>query len=355
MTKLENQVIDFHDDSKSVLRGLSKEAMPAGVRTSAVTAADALARLESDQFGLVVLTKSGATLRKFPLATAADAWLSKIAMAANGHKLEPEMRSAAESRIQAALVRHGIESEGHAKTAAHRIHAEIGVGGQTTVTDSGKPAHCALADRYPLDTQEQVKTAADYFDSYGPQFTPKERREYCWNLAKRAAELKVELSQKAAFRKYAAEGFGTEVSMEIRKRRDLLKAGSQLISTLAKIAESRHGLGPEKFAALLEAFDSQAGFDPIHGKFLRDPYAATYEEDPLKKTAGDGYRWSDEKTGLQLSGKELTKAADEKHQKIAAFFGPTVADQLKKHGSQIFESLPSDVKIVIARIAHGEV
>ena len=48
-------------------------------------------------------------------------------------------------------------------------------------------------ERYPIETEEQIKVASDYFTNNLPRFSPSDRVEVATNMKKRAEELGIDL------------------------------------------------------------------------------------------------------------------------------------------------------------------
>lgn len=135
-------------------------------------------------------------------------------------------------------------------------------------------------------------------------------------------------------------------------RQNHLEAKPEMSAALEKIATYRKTLPAKDFAKLLYAFDKKASLDRHYRTHLADPFKATFDR-RITKEAG-GYAFDDKNdSDLNCTQKELDAAFDSKYDKIKGYFGPTVAEQLKKHGCSIFDSLPVDAKSTIAKITKG--
>ena len=360
--ELANQVLDFHDD-QSVLKGLIGSQVPASIAKSTVTDHEKLASLGRTAYALCFETESGEEHHRFPIVTAADAWLSQLALEKNAHKLPHTLRDHAQAMISQAFFTHGLST---GKTAsANKVDQKVFRLQEMAATERLVKAaqvteartatkHFALDDRYPLDTVEQVKEAALYLDRWTDQFPPIVRRAYSVKLAARAAELSIEPEGKK-WKKYASAGYGTEVGVQIHIRRQMIPETDAFLEGLKKVSAARENLGPEAFALLLSKFDALTGIEGHYGQDgLEDPYASTFEEKSMRKVAS-GYRWEDESTGLKMSEKDLEKVSSDKADKLKSYLGESVTKELKKHGSSIFDSLPTDYKIIIAKISTGAI
>jgi hypothetical protein len=327
-----NQVLDFYDDiERDTWSRIKPTTTPELVKKATVSEQSELLRAGAEAYALSTKLEDGTDLHKYPVLTPADTWISAAYFAETSHKLPEGLRKVAAANIQKALEKHRLPL---LKKEAKQ-----------------NSDYFALKSKYPIDTASQVKLASSYFEEWHRSFKLSDRREYATKVASRAKDLGVE-TLSPAIRKYAGQEYGTEIPTQLRLRRDLVSGTESMCDSLNKVAEAQKRVSPDKFAELLGAWDREAGVDRYHGKYLADPYEATYSENPLRKIAG-GYSWEDESTGLKVSEADLKKVAEEKSEKIRGFLGESVAKELQKHGSQIFDSLPTDAKIVVAKIARG--
>lgn len=128
--------------------------------------------------------------------------------------------------------------------------------------------------RYPLDSYASVKQACAYFEEYGGQFTPAQRREFCSNLTKRASELGIGYSEKVA--KYGASTYARPAELEsaLLVRQNMVSDELRPVFDQVKQASAVHP--PEEFAALLAEFDKMAGLEQYYGRGVADPYFTTF-------------------------------------------------------------------------------
>lgn len=347
------QVVDINDDiSKEYLKSIGEP--PQEIGKCEITSFEKLASTGAGCFALRLITKEGTAYNKFPVLSAADAWISNEYFKKTAHKLPLPARDTAAHFIKKACIKHGLSCDlitslsisdntvdmRFTKVAAERKHVIVEETGTTY----------ALGSMYPLFSGEHVKVAADYFADHYGQFLPQDRRTFATNLVKRAGELGVEIDSKhtSIIQKHASKEYGTAVESQIRQRRDIVDGDDSATAQLNKIASVRGSVSSDEFAVLLSAWDSEHGIKPRG--YLKDAYESTFGHTMHKEA---GYTWEDSSSGLTLSGSELEKAASGKFDKIKGYFGETLATSLKKHSSSIFESLPNDAKVVIAKIAKG--
>ena len=194
--------------------------------------------------------------------------------------------------------------------------------------------------RYPLDDYSQVKTACAYFDEWANLMPPASKREYCYNLVKRASELGIEVSKLAA--RYGAEGYSEDVEAMLEGRKPFLPVERH--GVLDKLAEVRSLLPADVFCTALREFDEQNGLDSKWGKHIPDPYYSTY---------GTKVAQIDE---MILVGTEsvpkraIINGAITYRKSISGTFGEDLAEEFAKDPMGIFNSLPRDQKKMIMKM-----
>lgn len=369
--QLAGQVIDIYDDSQlsiaSTLDGIEKWA------STEVLSAEDLASIPDNQFGIIVLTKLGERIRKFPLTDDGNVWLSSEYFDHTHTKLSSAQRVIAATHIKRACDAHDIPPATAVMNFAadeaptniveeDSIPAWLHNGAEAELTKSAAldfdtvihvPDGCyALSfeqdgeyiNKYAMPDKHHVKVAADYFSEHVLDFSPEHRHMYAQNVVKRAEDLSVDVSDNAALQKWAGEDWNNKINWHLEQRKSLLSTDEEK-ETLEKLAGEMPSVEPEVFAQALGYFDKQAGIDKYYDRAIADPYAAALG---LEKTG-----WSQEIDDDTLTAAELNKIAGS--DKIKSHFGESFRDQFKKHAIQIFESLPKPEQIVIKQIAKGEI
>ena len=359
---LSMQALDFYDDlTRAQLKTISESA-PDFVKTASISTKEQIADLPEELFALSALTKEGAKLLKYPINSAGDTWLSCAYFEKNAHKLPLTAAGIAATHLKTACVKFKIEVP---ETISKISFSEVKTNKYTEESDMNKTASArpleerpssgsyALPGRYPLFNADFVKKASEYFTTYFSNFDPESRHIFAKNTLEKAAEFgfKLEEKQEQLMQKVAGVDYGNKVDSQLKMRSGIVDGIFILEEKLSKVASAKQSLPADKFALLLQAFDKEAGVDKMYGDNILDAFEATFDKDLSKEGAHP--IWSDESTGLSLSMKELEKVAHNKSDKIKSYFGETLSNSLKKHSHDIFQSLPSDAKIVIARIAKG--
>lgn len=374
-------VLDFYDDSKHEL--MSKIAMPtaiAGAQATVLTPEQHAALPDTD-FGLVILTKRAAVMRKFPVHDPGNAWLSAQYFQNTHEKLAWPARFIAAKFIKTACDAYGVPSSKMVAAYAARVGENEALSNRFVEgSESGwmlrklaqqefieKQAqateinaltempneHFALVVRsddgsvirkYAMPDDAHVKIAAAYFDKYAMDLAPEHRHRFARNVQTRAAELGVDVSDHDLLSKWASPGWNRHVQAHIEQRKSLLPRNPDARGVLDKLAASLEETTPADAAAALQEIDLATGLNKYYDRGLTDPFAST-----MGKVA-EG--WSDEVDGVTITEADLRKEAVLK--KIASYMGTSFADQFSKSPVEIFESLPAPEKEVIKQIISGE-
>jgi len=197
-------------------------------------------------------------------------------------------------------------------------------------------------ERYPLDDYGQVKAASQYFDEWHGHMTPEHRREYSVNMVKRAKVLRIPVSPVAE--KYASAGYAPDHDVQAAlDGRKLAMVDDVLIDTLDKLAVARPHMSPDDFAVTLGEFDKLAGIDHLYDQHVVDPYYSTFGE----KRASDSIAVGND----IMYVKDLKRFAKVGFNTMKMRFGDDMANEFVKDPVGIFNSMPTDQKKIIMRIA----
>jgi hypothetical protein len=363
--RLINQVIDFTDDvSKEIFKQAS--AIPEHCADGAILTAEERAKLAEEDFALVMLTKEASRLRKFPITDEANTWLSCHYFSKTAARLPHTAQKIAAANLKRACAIFNITPPNNVCELADETvssnfydeatHANADRSFEQTVKiarelprSESSPHYYALSGKYAMPSAEYVKIASQYFDKHEKEFgNAEDRHSFANNVLNRAKELNVDLGESATINKYASDQYSDNISRQIKLRESLVDGKDDLSKSLSKLASFKSTTEPSVFAKALYEFDKKAGLERYYGKSVDDAFKAT-----LEKTAASAYQWKDAQTNESITGDLLKKAASSKFDKISQYFGKTVAENLKKHPVEIFDSLPNDAKVVIVRLAKG--
>lgn len=218
--------------------------------------------------------------------------------------------------------------------------------------------HFALpaTQRYPIDTEAQVKRAAAYFTENLTEFPLLERRIYADAVWSRAQELGVKVAGDVLT--YAGAGYGPHISEELSLRMFRFSGtGSEAgyEAALEKLASTPPGVMVD---VLLE-LDRITGAEDAWGRTVvgyRDPYAAVYGSAKLADAAAEAdsdelYTWVGD-TDI-VSGMDLKRYAELGAKHVADTFGDDVRISYIKDPIGIFKSLPEPQKVILSRLARS--
>lgn len=355
MFKLANQILDAHDD---ISRTYLKKIALLNPKINLITPEERKS-LQDDDFALTIITKKASKLNKFPVESADSTWLSNQYFNETHPRLPQEAAETAAYFIKKACDQFGIKTtpavESLAKEANTNIYYEhdiISPVHRTVTVSLEKFAEVEkIGDnetyaQYVFATPAHVKLANKYFEEFSEKMPLEYRHKYACALQKRAGDFNVTLSGKIT--KYAANSYSAHVDAHLSSRKSLLEiADPKFTSALDKMASMKSGMPPMEFAKLLHAFDKRAGLAKYYGGYLINPYEATFatkvNPTAIYKSASHG----------TLTHDAIKNLATDKFAKIKEYLGSSVAEALQKEGSEIFESLPSDAKEIIAGIADG--
>lgn len=357
MFKLSNQVLDAYDDTQRVY--LKKFAqIDSKINMMTVEERE---RLLDEDFALSVITKKASKLNKFPINNHDSTWLSNQYFEETHQRMPKTAAHTAAYFIKKSCEKHSVELTPSvaalAKEASSNVYCEEDIPRSAQVVTPRKLDMTKFAQvenicdnytfaQYAFATPAHISLACKYFDKYASQLPLEWRHKYAAAIQKRAQELGLG-QQKGTVVKYASSFYSGHVNAHLSARKTLLEmADPKFTDALSKLAAMKDTMEPAQFAQVLHGFDKRAGLSKYYDGFLTDPYRSTFAQEPsMTKVASDS----------KLSPDEVSKVASEKYGKIKEYFGKNVADELKKHGSMIFESMPMDAKEIIAGIADGSV
>lgn len=374
-------VIDFYDDAKHEL--MTKVSMPMEMGQTRVTmlTPEQHQGLTDVDFGLIVLTKRAAVLRKYPINDPGNAWLSAQYFAQTHEKLAFPARFVAAKFIKQACHAYGVDASPLVDSYAARVeegdaHSNTFVEGSESGWMLRKLAqrelqldkiaavemnaltelpneHFALVIRqgdgsiirkYAMPDEHHVKLAAAYFEKYARDLPPEYRHRFAVSVQNRAEDLGVDLSASDSLEKWASTTWNRHVHAHLEQRKSLLPRNPGAREVLDKLAASISETTPEDMASALQTLDQSTGLSRYYDRGLTDPYASTMD----KVAMG----WSAEVDDRTITEADLRKIASSK--KLAGYLGETFARQFSEHPTEIFESLPTPEKILIKQIISGE-
>jgi len=203
-------------------------------------------------------------------------------------------------------------------------------------------AYFALGTKYPLTSMDQVKMASAYFEENARAFTPEERREFAYNLCKRAEELGFPEWLGEEARAYGGDPVTDldQIKQAFHARQEFLpERGVRLLDTLEpKLAY----LSPQDRYEALSKIDQGFGMERLYGRFMEDPYRSLTQ----KWASNAGF--SDEVAGIVVLESELRHLAAQR-KVLRENFSDDIADRMAKDPVGTFKSLSPELKVLMAR------
>lgn len=209
--------------------------------------------------------------------------------------------------------------------------------------------------RYPLNTEEQVKTAADYFNAYHLQMPFSDRAEMAHNIVKQADAMQVKAAS-ATIKNYSNhKSYSPEFEQNILLRKtacrtnettiDILDKPIPAAKVLEKIASNKKDCPPIRMVQIIAEFDKRAGIDAGYDNYIKDPYftvfgCATNPEYDLEKLAAG------------VTEKDVTNFANKLGAKdvIMTYFGENAAQEYIADPVGFYKNLPIEEREAVNNI-----
>lgn len=210
--------------------------------------------------------------------------------------------------------------------------------------------------KYPIETADQVKAAAAFFDENIKRFAPVDRVDIAHNLEKRAFDLGVDLglewvpNYSRMMKKNASYSPDFEQNVELRKQacvtgRIKVKCdGKEVVASklLEKLAAQKEEVTPLNMVSALAEFDKMANLEYHYDGRLMDPVFTVYGSlnDP---------QYDFVKLAEGLTDYDLKKAVVKKQvmTKLASTFGAEFVKDFKNNPVEVFDSMPAPEKELI--------
>ncbi len=219
----------------------------------------------------------------------------------------------------------------------------------------------ALNEKYPIETEDQLIKAAEYFDKNLSRFRPDDRVKIACNLDSQSAKLKVNLNHGwitnyTRIEKSAALSPGFKKSMELRKEAcvrykielpkiDGMDKTPDPCSLIGEIIKTSGDYSTKDLLHTVIEFDKRAGIEYLYDHQIIDPYISVFgdinnPEFDSVKLAGDATQY------------DLVRASRD-HEKLAAVkdkLGESFANEFHNNPITSLEKLGSPERTVLSII-----
>lgn len=212
------------------------------------------------------------------------------------------------------------------------------------VEDYQAPSQTLLDGKYPVDGYDQVKTAADYFFEHRLEFHPRDRHQYCVKLASRMEELGIKVPED--IERYGSQTYAGDVDQMLQARRGLVSEDMQ--PALDTLLEKRAMINPDTFAEAVAEFDKLANLSYYWDSNVPDPWFSVFGPSLEKMAAKE---WTYNEQGVFVSLEDLERLALNGKFLVKKQFGQNFVEEFAKKPQTVFNSLPKQHKLILARMA----
>jgi len=212
--------------------------------------------------------------------------------------------------------------------------------------------HFALGTHYPITAPTQVKMACAYFEEHVNAFPPEHRREFAYNLCKRASELGFPEWLGESARIYGGEP--TEdldtIKRAFHSRQEYLpwdddEKRERGLALLDKLEPKLAYITPSQRVDALTTFDRAFGLDRLYSQgHLEDPHRA------LTQKWAEAPTFSEVVDGLTVLEDDLVHLAT-KRPTLKEHFSDEIVEKMQVNPVATFKSLPAPLKVLMARCA----
>jgi len=204
--------------------------------------------------------------------------------------------------------------------------------------------------RWPLRGHTEVLQAAERYHAEHSGMHPRVRHQMCVKIAGAADQLGVTVPP--SLREYQSDSYsepmlklGAEIRQQVWAQADASGRGPDLLKLLMQ--KRANGLSPHRFAEDLALIDTATGVDHLWGRAITDPWLTTFGG----QVKHAEWQWAE--NGSTLTETELRQLLEQGQERLRAVFGAELANGLQENPTVVFDSLPTDTKLALARLAHA--
>ena len=304
-----------------------------------------MAQLRNDQFALIITEAGEKPKRMFQIFNKQAAEQSAYDFCGGYIYMGPEEQKTAAYHIGSALMTYGSPVSPLIQKLAKESYSNV-VQNESVESTAPRKTIFALPEyqKYPLDTIEDVKSAADYFGKYASKMEPEYRPVYARNVMDRAQELKLEVTDEIV--KYAMPVYkdGNIIAQHLKQRIHIAPDAKETITKLASLASH---VDPLDFTRVLEEVDRKHGLNNQWGKMIPTPEDTVLESGTEIRKLAAGKGWSFSANGKAYSESDLQRACSS--EMVKTMYGADVAQQMSNPA--VFDSLPNPTKATVLSYA----
>jgi len=221
--------------------------------------------------------------------------------------------------------------------------------------------HYALKNKYPIETEGQLKTASDYFDKYINRFDATERAVIASNIEKRASDLSVDIDADW-IKNYSritktASAYSPDFEYNMKMRKEACMVGNIKIKTsnqslrgedmIEKISSQKSNISPKDMVNLISEFDKLAGLECLYDDRINDPIFTVFG-------SSNRSNYDRIKVASGLFDTDIVSASRDKDfiEKVSAYFGEKFAEDFRSKPLNTFTSMSAPEKsLMIEKIS----
>lgn len=289
--KLSTMILDHYDmlsAGQVTNEKLQKEAAAFGGR---IMSPEDRERQVDEDFGIILIASSGDRIRRFPLGTPSDAFLSKGAAEMNQNHLPRGARNVLNHRLDVACKRFHlpIHSSMLQKYASKHPPSPIYLLSELEEADLNfetmiKRAFCGhyaittslhgeKRAQFPIDSPRQVKLRIRGFENKHDKIHIKYAFQYADNVYERAVELGVDIPKGSKVRLYKEATLNPRFGHFVNERIQMAPESLQASYMGLMLKKASHD--PRQLAVALDAFDRSCGMDSHWGTQIACPAEST--------------------------------------------------------------------------------
>ena len=292
MYKISSQVIDYYDDEQMIIEFSAD--MPDYVKTASLLDYDEIDGILDDDYAVVMITKTGSKIKRYPVFDKPHTWLSCQAFLKTAGKLPAEAIEIAATNLFSSCLYHNIDCpELISKMASEISSNTVNVNEDTDQpfeyhlnTELMKKASLNIEDgeygivssgkkMYPLNNKTNIDLAIEYFEKNGKVIIPDAKYEFATNICKQASRFDIEVPDSITL--YTNEEKGNRVGLNIKRRMRFAKTAEDR-QFLDKLFSMHRDMGRVELIDYLSEFDKVAGLAKHWGSKLNDPYISVLEK-----------------------------------------------------------------------------
>lgn len=362
MIKLAARTFDLYTDNDMVIA--QKIAHKLG--NCKVASIDEVEALDDNAFALVMKTAGGALRRRLPVHDEDATKLSAAYWEEVKHDLPKELVAVVDMKLAAAEQHHGIKDHG---LPADTFLKVAYVDAETLRPERKKVATEKVwgltvdgKNYFPLHDEVLVNTAIEKFAGTVLDLEPHERFEYARAIAKRAAELNLDVANNSKIANYTNNELNLDaLAVALDERKRIMKSAGLNTDVLDNLFLHAGGLPDKgmmeadnswrekcvKLAAIprwpvdrviatLQGIDKLAGFNTeAYNRGLPDPFASCL-------------KYAEAQPLTMVEGVDLAKIPPHR---LAEQFDPEFLKEFSANPVQVYSSLPDPVKLMVRSLA----